>query len=161
MKREDYNHRVAREQSQQFTDREQTHKFASLPPRPVTVTTSVSSETARVPSPNLYPKNPENMSAEAVAFLCLPHHPWRLNLWQGSVLSGFSEDELRLLISAGHLPVLNEGAGCTIYFSLIELREIMTSPDCVREFTRIINRFHRAKSAEKARRRAEREALGR
>lgn len=161
MNRDESNQRVGRAQTQQFSDREQPQKFSGLPPRPTTVSTVVNADPSKLPPINLYPKNPENMSAEAVALLCLLHHPWRVNLWQGAVLSGFSEDELRLLIASGHLPVLNEGPGCTIYFSLPELREIMTNPDNVREFTRMINRFHRAKSAEKARRRAERGASGR
>lgn len=156
MTREDAKYQSAREQIRRSLSREQTPQIPGLPVRPGTGTPLVPPVPANLPLPNTYPRNPENMSAEAVAFLCLLHHPWRLNLWQSSVLSGFTEDDLRDLIGLGQIPVLNEGAGTTIYTSHIELKNLMTNPDSIREFSQIINRLHRARNEEKARRRAER-----
>lgn len=158
MTREDSKYQAARDQIRKSLDREQTPQIPGLRLRPGTGTALVPPVPANLPLPNTYPRNPENMSAEAVAFLCLLHHPWRLNLWQASVLSGFTEDDLRELIALGLFPVLNEGAGTTIYIALTELTAIMTNPDLVRELSRTINRMHRARNEEKARRRAEREA---
>lgn len=155
MTREDAKYQAARDQIRRSLGREQTPQIPGLPFRPGTGTALVPPVPANLPLPNAYPKNPENMSAEAVAFLCLLHYPWRLNLWQSSVLSGFSQDDLRDLIALGQIPVLNEGAGTTIYTSHVELMGMMTNPDIIREFSRIINRLHRARNEEKARRRAE------
>lgn len=113
---------------------------------------------ANLQLPRHYARNPENMPAEAVAFLSLIHLPWRLTLWQTSVLSGFSEENLQDLIALGLIPVLDEGAGTTIFISLPELMAIMSNPDSIRELTQTINRIHRERNKEKARLRLEREA---
>ncbi len=157
MTREESKYQAAKEAVRKALQPEMTPKLPGLKLRPGTGTALVPPVAANLPLPN-YPRNPENMTAEAVAFLCLLHYPQRLNLWQASVLSGFSEDDLRELIALGLLPLLNEGRGTTIYISLTELMSIMTNPDLVREFSQTINRIHRAKNEEKARRRAEREA---
>ena len=159
MKRENAKYQAAREEIKKSLSREQTPQIPGLQLRPGTGTALVPPVAANLPLPHHYARNPENMTAEAVAFLCLLHHPWRLTLWQASVLSGFSEENLRDLIGMGHIPVLNEGVGTTIYISLTELMSLMSDPNAVRELTRIINRIHRARNEEKARRRLEREAL--
>lgn len=154
-------YQAAREEIKRSVSREQTPKIPGLRLRPGTGTALVPPVPANLPLPNPYQMNPRNMSGGATGLSSLRHLPWRLTLWQASVLSGYSEYDLRELIAQGHIPVLNQGAGTTIYISSTELMAIMANPEVVRKLTRIINRFHRVKSAEKARRRAERGAGGR
>jgi len=158
MKRTDFKYQAAREQIKKSLDREQTPKIPGLQLRPGTGTALIPPVPANLQLPRHYARNPENMPAEAVAFLSLIHLPWRLTLWQASVLSGFSEENLRVLIALGLIPVLNEGVGTTIFISLPELMAIMSNPNSIRELTQTINRIHRERNKEKARLRLEREA---
>jgi hypothetical protein len=160
MTRQETKYQKAREQIKKSLSQEQTPLIPGLKLRPGTGTALIPPVPANLPLPPQYARNPENLSAEAVALLSLIRLPWRLTLWQASVISGFSEENLRDLISLGHIPVSNEGPGTTIYISLTELQSLFSDPNTVRELTRIINRLHRTRNEEKARRRLEREAIG-
>jgi hypothetical protein len=155
MQSKEAKYQTVKEAVRQALKPEPTPKIPGLAVRPGTGTALVPPVPANLNIPN-YARNPRNMSAEAVAFLCLPYHPCRLNLWQGSVLSGFSEEDLYRLYRLGLIPASNEGKGTTVYFSKEEFLKIMNNADLVRELTTTLNRLNREINEEKALRREQR-----
>jgi hypothetical protein len=79
---------------------------------------------ANLDIPDVEPRNPDGMSAEQVAFLCLLNLPAILNAWQAAILLGLTEANVPVLVRLGLLEPLVHGRGIPCKFSLPYIKSI-------------------------------------
>lgn len=124
MKNSDYKCAAAKRECAQSLRPSKTPMIPDLALKPGTGTAVKTPVPANLDIPDVDPRNPEGMSAEQVAFLCLLNLPAILNAWQAAILLGLTEANVPVLVRLGLLEPLVHGRGITCKFSLPYIRSV-------------------------------------
>ena len=124
MKTSDLKFAAAKRECAQSLRPNPTPMIPDLALKPGTGRASKTPVPANLEIPDVDPRNPEGMSAEQVAFLCLLNLPAILNAWQAAILLGLTEANVPVLVRLGLLEPLVHGRGITCKFSLPYIRSV-------------------------------------